>query len=142
MLDLVPDAVRAFAIEQAGRLLLADDPGPTIRELRTRFGMTQAQLAECVDLRRETLSRIEAQGQSPSADALRELVRVFALAHAAREHAAEQEARGGRIDPRRLHRIASGLRLDADVADRVILEALSSYGGKRETILDDLEAKR
>lgn len=139
MLDLLAEETRAFAVEQAGRLLMADDPGPRVRDLRDRFGFTQAELADCLDLRRETLSRIESGGQRPSADVLRELVRVATVAHDAREHAARAETEDRRVDLAAIRRTATALRLDADVADDVVMQALADYGGKRKEILDDLE---
>lgn len=139
MLELLPESVRAFAVEEAGRLLLADRPGPGIRRLRDRFGLTQKELAGCLDLRRETMSRIESGRQSPSADVLRDLVRIFTLAHAAREHVAEAEARDRAVDHGHLARVANGLRLSGEVADTIVVRAVQNYGGKRRAVLEDLE---
>lgn len=138
MLDLLPDALRSFAVEQAGRLLMADRPGPGIRELRTRFGLTQKQVADLVDLRRESLSRIEGGRQSPSADLLRALVRTFTLVHGAREHVAEAEADDRPVDPAYLHRLAKALGVPPADADGILMQALSDVGGKREKILEEL----
>lgn len=142
MLELLPEAARTFAVDQAGRLLLSERPGERIRELRDRFGLTQKELAACVDLRRETLSRVEGGHQSPSTDLLRSVVRVFTLAHIAREHVAAREAGDRPVDHSLLSRTANGLRLAPEVADRIIMHALADYGGKRRSILSQLEEER
>lgn len=139
MLDLLPEALRDFAVGQAGHLLIADRPGPRMKQLRARFGMTQQELADLLDLRRETLSRVESGSQSPSADLLRDLVRVFTMAHAAREHAAAREADDRPLDQAHLTRVAKALGLKPTVADGVVMKALASYGGKRKAVLEDLK---
>lgn len=139
MLELLPDDLGAFAVEQAGRLLMAERPGGPMKAQRSRFGMTQKELAGLIGLRRETLSRVESGSQSPSADLLRDVVRVFTLAHAARSHAAACEAADRPIDHGHLTRIAHALEVKPDVADRVVMKALASYGGKREAVLKDLQ---
>jgi transcriptional regulator with XRE-family HTH domain len=137
----VPEAVLENHIRTAGRLAVAEDPGPTVRALRERFGMTQEVLAGLLRMRRESLSRIEGGKVAPSTGFIQRLASIMALTQAVREHLAECEARGARPDEGYLRRIALALRLQPEVAEEAVLAAEMGYEQKKRGVLSILEDK-
>lgn len=134
----LPPDLADYRIELAGRLVLAEAGGDEVRTLRTRFGFTQEWLADKVDLRRESLSRIESGHVNLSLSFVRAFVDVMALARAARDEKATAEARGRRPDTTRLARLATHLDLDEAVADEVVEAAMTSYDRKRRDVIKGL----
>lgn len=137
----MPSDLRAFQQELAGRLATLDQPGPEVKGLRERYGLTQDQLAKLLDLRRESLSRIESGRVALTLPILQRLVRVVTLARGVREHLAYAEARGNLPDERRLDMLAQSLRLEKDAADEVVLLSTMAYDRKRKEALRTLPGR-
>lgn len=135
---VLPADLRTYAVDLAGRLVLAENPGEEVRALRTRYGFTQAWVSDQVDLRRESLSRIESGHVNLSLAFLQRFVRVMTLARAVREHLAQGEVRRRDPDEVYLSRLASDLRLPKAVGDEVIVASMVSYQRKRRTALRGL----
>lgn len=136
-MDLPPD-LDDYHVELAGTLVLADEPGDDVRSLRTRYGFTQAWLADKVDLRRESLSRIESGHVNLSLTFVRAFAGVMTLARAARDEKALAEARGRAPELTRVRRVAAALDLDDDVATDVAEAAMASYDRKRQDVIQGL----
>lgn len=132
---LLPSSLREFQTDLAGRLALHDQPGLEVKSLRERYGFTQEFLARALDLRRESISRIESGKVSLTLPMLQRFVRVVTLARGVREHLAYAEARGNLPDERHLDVLASSLRLEREVADEVVLASMMSYEKKRRDTL-------
>ena len=112
-----------------------------MQALREKNGFTQEQLATLLDLRRESLSRIEGGKVALTLPILQRFSRVVTLARAVREHLAWAEARGNLPDPRHLDDLAVALQLDKAAADEVVLLATMAYDRKKRETLRSLPAK-
>lgn len=122
-------------LEIAGRLVLSPDVGSEIRSLRERYGFTQEKLSRLLDLRRETLSRVESGHLPANVGTIQRLSAIVALAKFARDEAARAETRSGVTDAADLAFVAKSLRLPREVAEEVILVAVTSYDRKRRGLL-------
>lgn len=134
----LPEDLEEFRTELAGQLILEDEPGDRVKQLRNRFGFTQKWLAEALDMRRESLSRVESGHVDVSPRFVREFTRVMTLARGVREHAAEAEVRETGPDERKLARWAKSLGFNGEIADEIILQSMINYGKKREEAVSDL----
>lgn len=81
----LPDWLNHFAKELAGEIIMSDDAGNTIQSYRTRYDISQQELAGLMGLRRESISRIENNSVAPTFDFLRRYVRLIAMVAAIRE---------------------------------------------------------
>lgn len=135
---LLPADLREFQTELAGRLALHDAPGGEVKALRERYGFTQDWLAPLLDLRRESLSRVESGHVALTIKFIQRFTRIVTLARAVREHLAFAEARDNRADENYLDMLAVSLRIDKATADEVILASMMSYERKRKATIRDL----
>jgi hypothetical protein len=92
-------------------------------------------MATLLDLRRESLSRIESGRVALTLPILQRFVRLVTLASGVREHLAYAEARGNAPDERRIDMLAQSLRLEKPAADEVVLQSMISYEKKRKDTL-------
>lgn len=138
----LPPELRDFQIRLAGELLLLDEPGDHVKSLRNRYGFTQRWLAGILDMRRESLSRIESGHVNLSPTFIRGFVRVITLARSVRREMANAEMRDRGPDDRALTRLATRLGYDGDTADEIILASMINYGRKREEAIRDLGLQR
>ena len=106
-----------------------------MQSLREKHGFTQEQLAALLDLRRESLSRIESGRVALTLPILQRFSRVVTLARGVREHLAWAESRGNLPDERHLDTMAVALQLDKASADEVVLVATMAYDRKRKEAL-------
>lgn len=139
---LLPSALREFQTELAGRLVLLDEPGREVKSLREKYGFTQDFLARLVELRRESLSRIESNSVGLSIEFVRAFTRVITMARGVREHLAYAEARGNVPDERSFEMLAMHLRLDPAVKEEIVLASMVSYEKKRRDALRGLPGVR
>jgi DNA-binding XRE family transcriptional regulator len=139
---LLPSALREFQTELAGRLVLLDEPGHEVKQLREKYGFTQDFLARLVDLRRESLSRIESNSVGLSIEFVRAFTRVITMARGVREHLAWAEARGNAPDERSLDMLARHLRIDPAVKEELVLASMVSYEKKRREALGGLTRRK
>lgn len=112
-----------------------------MQDLREKYGFTQEQLAGLLDLRRETLSRIESGRIALTLPVLQRFARIVTLARGVREHLAWAEARGNLPDERHLNDLAMGLHLGKEAADEVILASTMAYDRKRKQALQQIPAR-
>ena len=139
---LLPSALREFQQELAGRLAMLDQPGVEVQALREKYGFTQEFMARALDLRRESLSRIEGGKVALTLPMLQRFTRVVTLARGVREHLAWAEGRGNLPDERHLDMLATSLRLDKPVADEVVLASMMSYDKKRRDTIGAMPPRR
>jgi DNA-binding XRE family transcriptional regulator len=139
---LLPSALREFQTELAGRLVLLDEPGIEVKALREKYGFTQEFLARLVDLRRESLSRIESNAVGLSIEFVRAFSRVITMARGVREQIAYAEARGNNPDERYFDMLAMHLRLEAEAKEEIVLASMVSYEKKRREALRGLPSVR
>lgn len=111
-----------------------------MQALREKHGFTQEQLAALLDLRRESLSRIESGKVSLTLPILQRFSRVITLSRGVREHLAWAESRGNLPDERHLDTLAVALQLDKTSADEVVLVATMAYDRKRRDTLRTIPA--
>lgn len=134
----LPSNLRDFQVELAGKLAVAESPGQEVKGLRERYGFTQEWLAPLLELRRESLSRIESNHVSLSLSFIQRFTRVMTLARGVREHLAFVEARDNPPDESYLAMLAVSLRLDKATADEIILMSQMNYAEKRKATLRGL----
>lgn len=134
----LPSNLRDAQIELAGRLATMESPGHEIKGLRERYGFTQEWLSGVLQMRRESLSRVESGHVSLSLNFIQRFTKVMTLARGVREHMAYVEARDQRPDEAYLAMLAVGLRLDKATADEVILVSQINYEQKRRSALRGL----
>ena len=137
-----PSALREFQVELAGRLALSDAAGDEVRRWRERYGFTQSALAPLLELRRESLSRIESGRVALTLPVLVRFTRLITLARGVREHLAFVEARGNVPDGRHLDMLGMVLRLSKATADDVVLEATMQYDKKKRQALRGVPSTR
>lgn len=109
-----------------------------MQALREKHGFTQEQLATLLDLRRESLSRIEGGKVALTLPILQQFTRIVTLARAVREHLAWADARGNIPDERQLDTLAQALHVEKTRADEVVLVATMSYDRKKREALRSL----
>ncbi|HVL48549.1 MAG TPA: helix-turn-helix transcriptional regulator [Candidatus Thermoplasmatota archaeon] len=142
---MLPTRLAEFQTDLAGRLVLADQPGLEVRNLRDRYGFKQEWLAERLGLRRESLSRIESGHVAPSVGFIQRFTRVMTLARGVREHLASLEMRNApRAAPgaaeAEMDALGLALRLDPETAGEIIARATESYEEKRKAAVESLRA--
>lgn len=86
-----PEWLISFEKDVAGEIFLSQNPGEVIREYRTRYDMSQEDLGELMDLRRESISRIENGAVTPTLDFIRAFIRAAALIEAIRVERAQHK---------------------------------------------------
>ncbi|MGQ0534915.1 MAG: helix-turn-helix transcriptional regulator [Methanobacteriota archaeon] len=139
-MDHLPDEVQGFITDLASRLLLSTEPGREVKALRDRYGFTQESLAGLVQIRRESLSRIESGHVQPSTQFLQRFSRIMTLAYTVRNHLARVEQSRSPPDYMQLFHVAAALDLPRETSEEVILTSTASYNEKRQTLLKDLGA--
>lgn len=106
-----------------------------MQALREKHGFTQEQLAGLLDLRRESLSRIEGGKVALTLPILQRFTRLVTLARGVREHLAYADSRNNLPDERFFEVIAQALHVEKEAADEVVLAATMAYDRKkRETL--------
>lgn len=135
--------MREFQTELAGRLVLLEEPGAEVKQLREKHGFTQEFLAKLCSLRRESLSRIESGSVGLSLDFVQRFTRVMTMARGVREHIAYAEARGNAPDERSFEMLAMHLRIEPEAKEEIVLASMVSYERKRREALRSFpESKR
>ena len=123
----------------AGKVVVAPSIGAAMRELRERCGFTQERLSVFLELRRETLSRIEGDLLAPTVQTVQRLSGIVALFDRVRQHVAETEASGRAPDDAFFDLLGKSLRLPKSVASEVDLAAMISYDRKKSGLIRELE---
>lgn len=135
------EGIRGRAIELAGEIVVSDRTGHAIRTAREHHGFTQSWLAPRLDVRRESLSRIESGRSSPRLEVVDRFARVIALAHHVRQTKARSEARSGSLDPGAFEAAGRTLGLSAEEARAIAAEAIAQYEAKRRSLLEGVDVE-
>ena len=70
-----PEWLISFKKEAAAEILLTQNSGEIIREYRKRYYMSQKELGELMDLRRESILRIENGNVTPTLDFVKKFIK-------------------------------------------------------------------
>lgn len=144
---VLPAPLAEHQVELAGRLVTTDSPGQIVKELRERYGFTQEWLAGLLDMRRESLSRVESGRVNLSLPFVQRFTKIMVLARGVREHLASLESRHApptampAPDGHYLEMLSVGLRLDRRIADEVILASMLAYEQKRRDALRQIQGR-
>jgi len=133
-----PDWIISFEREAAGEVILAQNSGDVIREYRKRYGMSQEQLGELMDLRRESILRIENGNVTPTFDFVKTFIKAMALIEATRVERAQHKE----IDLYLLENIAKDLDFNREKLPFIIKVAVESYDKKLMKIQKSLKEKK
>ncbi|NOZ76457.1 MAG: helix-turn-helix transcriptional regulator [Euryarchaeota archaeon] len=123
-----------------GRLVSADNPSQEIKLRRKALGITQEELGNLLDLRRETISRIENGSIKPTFDFVIRFSRTLAAAKVIRELKALSEVKDREvsfpgINPNLLMRYFNMPRRDLEMISEI---GIKGYEKSRAKILKNL----
>ncbi len=131
----VPDWLIQFEKEVASDIILSNVPGTVINKYRMRYGMTQIQLGQFLDMRRESISRIENGSVTPTIEFIQSFIKIAAFIEAVRVQRAERKE----IDIPLFERIGKELGLPDAKFDTLVNIALKNYNKKIEKIQKSLK---
>ena len=130
-----PDWLVSFQKEIAAALFLAQDTGEVICEYRKRYGMSQEEFGELMELRRESISRIENGSVTPTFDFVRKFINAMALIEAIRVERAQHKE----IDSYFLENLAKELGFQREKLTFMLKVAVESYDKKLDKIQRSLK---
>lgn len=133
-----PEWLVSFEKDAAGEIILSQDPGEVIREYRMRYDMSQEDLGELMDLRRESISRIENGAVTPTLDFIRAFIRAAALIEAIRVERAQHKE----INVYLLENIAKEFGFSREKLPFMLKIGLESYDKKLVKIQKSLKEKK
>lgn len=122
----VPGWLISFEKEVAFDLFLASNPGDVVRDYRKRYDMSQEELGELMELRRESISRIENGSVTPTLDFIRKFIRASAVIEAVRVERAQHKE----IDMHFLGNLAKELGFSRENLAFLLKVAVESYDKK------------
>jgi transcriptional regulator with XRE-family HTH domain len=125
----------SFQQEIAGALFLTHDTGEVICEYRKRYGMSQEEFGELMELRRESISRIETGSVTPTFDFARKFINAMALIEAIRVERAQHKE----IDVYFLDNLAKELGFNREKLTFMLKVAVESYDKKLVKIQKSLK---
>ncbi len=134
----IPGWLVSFEKDAAGEILLTQDTGEVIREYRTRYGMSQEELGDLMNLRRESISRIENGSVTPTLDFVKKFINTAALIEAIRVERAQHKE----IDVYFLENLAKELGFSREMALSLMKIAVESYDKKLIKIQKSLKEKK
>lgn len=132
-----PEWLALFEREIAGEIVLSHEPGDVIREYRMRYGMSQEELGDIMDLRRESISRIENGSVTPTFDFVRGFIMTVAVIEAIRVERAQNKE----INVHLLENIARESDFSIEKLPFVLKLAVESYDKKLIKIRKSLKVK-
>ncbi len=86
-----PEWLVSFEKEAASDIVLNQDTGEVICEYRTRYGMSQEKLGALMNLRRESISRIENGSVTPTLVFIKKFINAVSLIEAIRVERAQHK---------------------------------------------------
>jgi len=122
----------------AGEILLHSETGKVIREYRKRYGISQEELGKLMELRRESISRIENGNVTPTLDFVKIFIRTMALIEAIRAERAQHKE----IDVYFLENIAKESGLAREKLPFMLKLAVESYDKKLMRIQKSLKVRK
>ncbi len=130
-----PKWLVSFQKEIAGALFLTQDSGEIISEFRKRYNMSQDELGELMELRRESISRIETGSVTPTFDFIKKFINAMALIEAIRVERAQHKE----IDLYFLENLAKELGFNREKLEFMIKVGVKSYDKKLVKIQKSLK---
>ncbi|HEX7575270.1 MAG TPA: helix-turn-helix transcriptional regulator [Candidatus Methanoperedens sp.] len=127
----------SFQKEVAVVILLTQDTGDVICEYRKRCGMSQQEFGEMMELRRESISRIENGSITPTFDFARKFINAMSLIEAIRVERAQHKE----IDVHFLENLAKKLGFNREELELMIKVAVESYDKKLLNIQKSIKEK-
>lgn len=127
----------SFERDIAGEIVLSHEPGDVIREYRMRYGISQEELGDIMDLRRESISRIENGSVTPTFDFVRGFIMTVAIIEAIRVERAQQKE----INVHLLENMARESGFSIEKLPFVLKLAVESYDKKLIKIKKSLKVK-
>lgn len=134
----MPEWLVSFQKDLAGEVLLNQDSGDVISEYRKRHGMSQEHLGELMELRRESISRIENGSVTPTLDFVKKFINAAALIEAIRVERAQHKE----IDVYFLENLAKELGFSREKLMVMLKVAVESYDKKLIKIQKSLKEKK
>ena len=134
----IPEWLVSFQKEVAGALLLSQDTGGVICDYRKRYGMSQQEFGEMMELRRESISRIENGSVTPTFDFARKFINAVALIEAIRVERAQHKE----IDVHFLENLAKDLGFNREELELMSKGAVESYDKKLLKIQKSLKENK
>jgi len=132
-----PEWLVSFEMDIAGEIILCQDPGDVIRKYRMRYGMSQEDLGELMELRRESISRLENGSVTPTFDFVKSFIMSVALIEAIRVERAQNKE----INVHLLENIARESGFSIEKLPFVLKLAVESYDKKLIKIRKSLKVK-
>ena len=130
-----PEWLVSFQKEIAGALFLIQGTGEVICGYRKRYGMSQEDFGGLMDLRRESISRIETGSVTPTFDFAKKFINAMALIEAIRVERAQHKE----IDVHFLENLAKELGFNREKLEFMIKVAVESYDKKLVKIQKSLK---
>jgi predicted transcriptional regulator len=132
-----PEWLASYEKDIAGEIILSPEPGAIIRDYRTRYGMSQEELGEVMDLRRESISRLENGSVTPTFGFMKSFISAVALIEAIRVERAQNKE----INVHLLENIARESGFSIEKLPFVMKLAVESYDKKLIKIRKSLKVK-
>ena len=132
-----PEWLALFERDIASEIVLSHEPGDVIREYRMRYGLSQEELGDIMDLRRESISRIENGSVTPTFDFVRGFIMTVAIIEAIRVDRAQQKE----INVHLLENMARESGFSIEKLPLVLKLAVESYDKKLIKIRKSLKVK-
>jgi DNA-binding XRE family transcriptional regulator len=134
----IPDWLISFEKEVAGELFMASNTGDVIRDYRMRYNMSQEGLGELMDLRRESISRIENGSVTPTLNFIKTFIKAAAVIEAVRVERAQHKE----IDMHFLGNISKELGFTKENLAFLLKIAVESYDKKLMKIQKSLKENK
>ncbi len=134
----MPEWLVSFQKDIAGEMLLNQDSGSVISGYRKRYGMSQEELGELMELRRESISRIENGSVTPTLDFVKKFINAAALIEAIRVERAQHKE----INVYFLENLAKELGFTREIVMSLLKVAVESYDKKLIKIQKSLKEKK
>ncbi len=132
-----PEWLSIFEKEAAGEIILDTVPGEVIKGYRTRYGMSQEELGELMELRRESISRLENGSVTPTFDFVKTFITTIAIIEVIRVERAQNKE----INVHLLENIARESGFSLEKLPFVLKIAVESYDKKLSKIRKSLKVK-
>jgi len=132
-----PDWLTSYERDIAGEIILSKEPGDVLREYRTRYGMSQEELGELMELRRESISRLENGSVTPTFGFMKSFISAVALIEAIRVERAQNKE----INVHLLENIARESGFSIEKLPFLLKLAVESYDKKLNKIRKSLKVK-
>lgn len=132
-----PEWLGSFEKDIAGEIIMSQEPGEVIREYRTRYEMSQEELGELMELRRESISRIENGSVTPTFGFMKSFITAIALIEAMRVERAQNKE----INVHLFENIARESGFSIEKLPFLLKLAVESYDKKLNKIRKSLKVK-